>query len=136
MQRTDKNQKSQKAILEQELQRANRVKWINADIIRGEVNNIDNIIAKNTAWINHLQSANRHVVKLLEIFNPEQTTISNGSTDEQTDRQTNAQTDGKTNEQTDRQTNGQTEGQTNVQTDGQTNGQTEGQTNEQTDGRV
>ena len=112
MQRTDKNQKNQKAILEQELQRANRVKWIKADIIRSEVNNIDNIIAKNTAWINHLQSANRHVVKLLEIFNPEQTTISNGSTDEQTD------------------------GKTNGQTDGQTNGQTEGQTNQQTDGRV
>ena len=68
-----KNKKSQKSILEHELRKASHAKWINADIIRDEINNIDKIVEKSTTWINHLQAANRQIIKLLEIFNPEET---------------------------------------------------------------
>ena len=79
-----KNKESQKRTLVQELKRANEVRWINADIIKSEINNIDNSIAKTMTWIKDLKSANQHIIKVLEIFNSEETTINIGSTGEQT----------------------------------------------------
>ena len=52
-----KNKESQKKTLEQELERAKQVRWINEDIIKGEISNIDNSIAKTMTWINNLKSA-------------------------------------------------------------------------------
>ena len=70
-----KNKESQKKTLVQELERAKQVRWINEDIIKGEISNIDNSIAKTRTWINNLKSANQHIIKVLEIFNAEETTI-------------------------------------------------------------
>ena len=90
-----KTKRSQKALLEQELEKAKHVKWINKDIIKEEINSIDNTITKNTTWIKHLRSANQHITKVLEIFNSEQTG-SSGPTKGQTDKQNQKQTDGQT----------------------------------------
>ena len=43
---------NQKTILEQELQKATSLKWINANILREEIKSIDNSIEKHTAWRN------------------------------------------------------------------------------------
>ena len=70
-----KNKESQKKTLILELERAKKVTWINEDIVKGEISNIDNSIAKTRTWINNLESANQHIIKVLEIFNAEETTI-------------------------------------------------------------
>ena len=99
-----KSKQDQRRTLESELQRADQVKWINTGILKSECTKMDLSIVKNTRWIAQLQSANHHIIKILEIFNE-----INDTTDGQAKEHNSMITD-----TTDRQANGHnsTDGQT------------------------